>query len=610
MKEKVMKKEKSNSRYSIWSNLVFIIRQAWKIDKLIIIVTLLQAPILVLIPLFGSHLTSAVVQLCSDTSSPDRLIESILLFSLALLILHVMQNYMGSKIEWASFKNRFSYINLCSQKVMDMDYESLEAPIGQMKMQKAFNCLYNNNSGAQQIFSQLLRGLTNVGGLILYSAILLKVSPWIVVLLLVLTVGNYFIIRRNTVWSHQNKDNWVPIERKLNYIKNKVSDWGMAKDIRLYDMVPWLKSIADASLAHRIIWWKKCEKHGLVLDSFSALIAFFRDGIAYYVLLSKVLSGDLLFSKFVFYFSLIGQYSIWLMDIFYVYNALHATSLDINDYREFLNMPDRFNRVEGAPLPEKAPRITCKNVSYRYPGSDKDTLKSLNFSVEPGEKIAIVGLNGAGKTTLVKLLSGLYLPTQGTITVGERSIGEYCIYAYYSMLSAVFQDILFLPVSITKNIALKEEKDINYDKVEQALSLSGMRKKVENLPQKAETVVMKSIVDGAVDLSGGEKQKLALARALYQNGKIMILDEPTAALDPIAENEMYQKYFTLTQISTSIFISHRLSSTRFCDRILFLENGKIVEEGSHSYLMSLNGKYARLYEMQSQYYKELRGKDK
>ena len=224
-------------------------------------------------------------------------------------------------------------------------------------------------------------------------------------------------------------------------------------------------------------------------------------------------------------------------------------------------MPDHFNRGVGAP------GVVFQNVSYRYSSSDKDTLKNLNFSVKPGEKIAIVGLNGAGKTTLVKLLSGLYAPTAGTITVGERSIPEYCIYEYYSMLSVVFQDILFLPVSVSKNIALKEEKDIDYYRIEQVLKLSGMYEKVESLPQKADTVVLKSVVDGAVDLSGGEKQKLALARALYQNGKIMILDEPTAALDPIAEAEIYTHFDSIVEDKGAIYISHRLSSCRFCDTI-------------------------------------------
>ena len=599
-----MNKEKISPRYSMWNNIGFIIRQAWRIDNRLVILTFLQSPVLVLLPLLGSYLSASVVRLVAEDGVPFQLIETILLLSFGMLILRVMQDYMNSKIEWAAFKNRFSYISICSRKVMDMDYENIEAPAGQTRMQKAFNCLYNNNSGTQKIFSQLVNLLSNVGGLITLSVLLLNVNPWIVVFLFVLTVGNYFIIRKNTVWLHRNKDNWVPIERKLKYIQKRASDFEMAKDIRLYNMVPWLKSLVNTSICQRMVWCKKSEKYGMTLSFLSALIAFVRDGIAYYVLISLALSGHLTLSDFVFYFGLIRQYYTWLMGIFNSYNAIHATSLDLNDFREFLDMPDHFNRGVGVQLPEVAPGIVFKDVSYRYSSSDKDTLKNLNFSIKPGEKIAIVGLNGAGKTTLVKLLSGLYAPTKGSITVGEQSIPEYCIYEYYSIISAVFQDILFLPTSVSKNIALKEEKDIDYGRVEQVLKLSGMFKKVESLPQKANTVILKSVVDGAVDLSGGEKQKLALARALYQNGKIMLLDEPTAALDPIAENEVYQKYFELTKVSTSVFISHRLSSTRFCDRILFLENGEIVEEGSHSQLMSLNGKYAKLYEVQSQYYKE------
>jgi ABC-type multidrug transport system fused ATPase/permease subunit len=231
-------------------------------------------------------------------------------------------------------------------------------------------------------------------------------------------------------------------------------------------------------------------------------------------------------------------------------------------------------------------------------------LRNLSFKIKKGEKIAIVGNNGAGKTTLVKLLSALYQPSGGSIKINGKNIAEYNRDEYYTLISPVFQDIYLFPVSIAQNIALCEESDINNDKLSQAIRFAGLQEKIESLPDGYNTPLIKSVVDNAIELSGGEKQKLALARALYKNGLMLILDEPTATLDPIAENEIYLKYNEFSKDKTSIFISHRLASTRFCDRIFFLDDGNIAETGSHDELMAQKGKYAEIFSIQSHYYRE------
>jgi ABC-type multidrug transport system fused ATPase/permease subunit len=201
-------------------------------------------------------------------------------------------------------------------------------------------------------------------------------------------------------------------------------------------------------------------------------------------------------------------------------------------------------------------------------------------------------------------MCGLYRPTEGKILIEGKSIMEYNRDEYYTLLSAVFQDIYLMPVSIAKNISLRFDDNIDMNKINKVLELAGLNDKIKSLENGADTLLLKSFAEEAIELSGGEKQKLALSRALYKDGKIIVLDEPTAALDPIAESEMYQKYDELTSGRTAVYISHRLSSTRFCDRIFFLEGGKILETGNHAELMQKAGKYAEMFDIQSHYYKE------
>lgn len=445
-------------KHNMFGNIGFMLKKAWDIDKTLLFITFLQIPLNILLPLISAYLSKHVVALVTQNVTVSVYAIHILFLSLSILVLRIINNHIESRLQWRAFGNRFHYLNIYNEKIMTMDYERLEDPEGQINSQKALNAILGDASGTQQIFAQIISILSNIFGLITYSAILIAFNYWIVLLLFIMTIVTYLLSKRNNNWTHKNKDNWVAIDRKINYVRRQAGNFENAKDIRLYNLSVWFEKLFEKYLGDLMNWWKKGEKRGFALDFAVSVMNFIRDGIAYIILIYQAVFHSLSAADFVLFFTLIGQYWGWLMGIISSYSSLYATSLNVSDLRTFLDMEDKFNHEKGSILPKEAPEITLSHVSFRYPGSEIDTLKNITLSIHKGEKIALVGLNGAGKTTLVKLLCGLYTPTHGKIQIDRQNIFAYNIEEYYSILSVVFQDVILMPTSIAKNIALCEEK--------------------------------------------------------------------------------------------------------------------------------------------------------
>ena len=594
-----MKKEKKKLKYNLWDNLRFLFGNMWRWNARVTVLTMLRAPFMVAIPLLGLYLTRTVVSLIETGAGLNRIIPGIAALCAAAAVCMGFLSYLIGQ-NWRILNvSVIQFQQMICEYMMSHDYEYNESPKGLSDAKKSLD---NMTRGVPAIeTASSFAG--NCIGLLSYAAFIIALNPLILIIICVTTAISYFILKKITAWNHKHKDRWLAIDRKRGYLEAASKDTVPAKDIRLYNMAGWLRDLFAMVLKQRMDWRRKEEAYGFRIDMLCALLSLIREGAAFGLLVYMMYRNNMPAADFVLYFGIIGGFTAWfdgLADNFYKFDEMNT---GFNELRAYFDYENKSNRGDGVSLPKETFSIEFQDVGYQFTGSEAKLFSNFNLTVKKGEKLAIVGPNGAGKTTLVKLLCGLYRPTEGVILADGKPIDAYNIDEYYSLFSAVFQDITLLPMTVRQNITC-QTGGIDEGRLANALRLSGFDDAAQKLKDGADTYLIRGVYPDAADLSGGEQQKLALARALYRDGKCLILDEPTAALDPIAESHIYQQYNTIAAGRTSLFISHRLVSTKFCDRILFLENGKIIEDGAHDDLMRKKGKYYELFELQSHYYKE------
>lgn len=455
-----------------------------------------------------------------------------------------------------------------------------------------------------EVPQQTMDLLQNLLCYLLFGAVISFVSPWLVVLLTAAPMVNWLALRRYDRYEYRTRPQRTDIDRRIAYVTRQASDFTAAKDIRVYGMAHWLRQVYQDLLRQDMDWHKRLNLRLFAARLTDLLVILLRDGIAYAVLIAMALRGEIDVAQFVLYFSAVSGFATYVGSIMTAWSTMQTASLKVCDLREFLDLPDPDTGSEPAIRPDHAPELSFHHVSFRYDGAQRDTLHDLSFTLHPGERVALVGMNGAGKTTLVKLLCGLYTPTGGQITVDGVPVSSLCRTDYYRLFSPVFQDVQTAFFTLAETVAADFAPHIDEARAEACMRQAGLGNKLDTLPLGIHTHLDKQVSSDGIELSGGEAQKLMMARALYKDAPALVLDEPTAALDPIAENEIYLRYRDMTAGKTSLFISHRLASTQFCDRILFLQDGRITEEGTHAQLLAAGGEYARLYEIQSCWYRD------
>ena len=518
----------------------------------------------------------------------------------ANFILNVLQNILKT---WVAIKDNDlmnGFDLMIGEKVMSLDFEMVEDPeILDLKERALFPV--HNQGVFQSVIEQAMTLVSQVITMIGLIAILTTLNPLLIIFLFVMAAITTLINKKTQKVMYDFYQLLIPVNRKFGYYAKVTTDFSYGKDIRLYEMDKLLiDRIAEYNETSLSVFTKLYVVLGRYLG-YNELVLQLQMVLVYVYMAYKVVTKSIGFGDFTMYASAATQFGQCLSIVGSTYMEMSQMCRYLESYLEFDALKSTRSNGKRTLDSSLTPTLEFRGVSFKYPKSDAYALKDVNITIKAGEKLSIVGLNGAGKTTFIKLLTRLYEPTEGGIYLNGINILEYDLKSYLELMSVVFQDFKLLAFSVKENIVFDEEVDD--DSVISILKEAGFEQDLNKLPKGIHTPIYKTFEEDGIEFSGGQSQKIAIARAIYKDSPLVILDEPTSALDPIAEYEIYRRFNKLVGDKTTIYISHRLSSCLFCDQIAVFKDGRMVEYGTHQDLIHQNdGLYQEMYQAQAQYY--------
>lgn len=594
-----MKKYFSSIKTEI-KNCIFILGISWKANKAFYFI---KIPML-LMGIFSSFLPLASLRLILNEIEVGRDIKKLLLYAAgyagALLVIALLNNFLGIVLDRQTKKTVYETKKILGRSVMKIPYSLLEQPRMKDFIQKA---------GSQDLFFEIINDLfsliSSVITIVGLAAIIVSLQPIILVMIAAVVLVRLIAEKRNRKTSEKYRIIYAPIMRKVGYLNHLMKSVEYGKEIRINDLPEWIISKTNDVAHNEYLYQSKIEvKEFAATETLVNIAVTAQECLIYLILAYKVVFTGMLIGDFSMYMTGINSFTGCLQGVVSAFSNLRKNGEFANDLKYCIEMSERagekhtnkhldgdFDNVE----------LEFRNVSFKYPNTDRMILKNISMKIKKGESLSLVGVNGAGKTTLVKLICRLYEPTEGEILINGIPVETIPYDQYSELLGVVFQDFKIFAFTAAENVALSTEYD--EERLVDCMDRSDILKKIESLPEGYSIFLSKEFNENGVELSGGEGQKLAIARTLYKNPPMIILDEPTSALDPIAEYEIYQKFHELVKGRTAVYISHRLSSTRFTDKIAVFADGELREFGSHSELMTLpDGVYKNMFRMQAQYY--------
>lgn len=599
-----MGKTKRKDKVNKFREFFYAIKIVSKIDKLFIFQKLFHTIISAVYSFVYAYIIRVAVAAIEQGLPMETMFRNVILISIGGFLISFFRRYLDP-IFWYKGDRITSVLKQQkSIRTLEMDYELLERPETQDAVEKTNRNLGNWN-GIMGLINRGFYSLQYLLSFLIAASIIVTVNWLLIIAICFLSLFKILAENKNQRREKEEfYDQTPPIWRRINYTDAISTNLTIGKDLRIFAMNEFINQERDRSVDEFKQLFKKSTRrfilYNILINFLSLLDTLFLYGFMIY----EVLYHGMTIASFTFMVSSVYTLISSLHNVIHQNGYMLRNALEAKDYRLFMEL-EYTRDIETEEIKADTVEIEFQNVYYSYYLQDGYALENVSFKIKKGEKIALVGYNGAGKTTLVKLLSGLYHPTKGRILINGVNIENLTRESLQKLISLVFQDNIMYAMEIAENIAMKTSEKVDYQKVEDKIKLLELERKINSFPQKVKTIITRELDETGIELSGGENQKLALARAMYKNAPLFVLDEPTSALDALSEAHLYQHFNEIIQDNTAIFISHRLSSTKFCDRIIFLGEGKVKEVGTHQELMKLNGEYKKLFTMQSDYYQEV-----